>query len=47
MGAKPPKKISWAVFGGIMVSGFLVHGIGLFSPWFSNYDIGIRVSEVG
>ena len=35
------------VFGGIMVSGFAVHGIGFFGPWFSNFGIGIRVSEVG
>ena len=29
-----------------MVSGFAVHGIGFFDPWFSNSGIGIRVSEV-
>ena len=35
---------TWVVFGGIMMSGFVVHGIGFFGPWFSNSSIGIRVS---
>ena len=30
-----------------MVSGFAIHGIGFFGPWFSNSNIGIRVLEVG
>ena len=46
-GAEPSKKKNWVVFGGIMVSGFAVHGIGFFGPWFSNSGIGIRVLEVG
>jgi len=46
-GGAPEKKKFWAVFGGIMVSGFAIHGIGFFGPWFSNSGIGIRVSEVG
>ena len=46
-GQSPRKKIYWVVFGGIMVSGFAVHGIGFFGPWFSNSGIRIRVSEVG
>ena len=45
-GGAPQKKIS-VVFGGIMASGFAIHGIGFFGPWFSNFGIGIRVSEVG
>ena len=45
-GRGPEKKIS-VVFGGIMVSGFAIHGIGFFGPWFSNSCIGIRVLEVG
>ena len=32
---------------GVLVSGFAIHGIGFFGPWFSNSGIGIRVSEVG
>ena len=34
------------VFGGILMSDFAVHGIGFFGPWFSNFGIGIRVSEL-
>ena len=45
-GGAPEKKFL-VVFGSIMVSGFVVHGIGFFGPWFSNSSIGIRVSEVG
>ena len=45
-GGAPEKKI-WVIFGGIMVSGFAVHGIGFFGLWFSNSGIGIRVSEFG
>ena len=44
---EPLKKKFWVVFGGIMVSGFAVHGIGFFGPWFSISDIQIRVLEVG
>ena len=46
-GRAPEKIIFWVVFSGIMVSGFAVHGIGFFGPWFSNSSIGIRVLEVG
>ena len=45
-GGGPKLFFGGVVFGGIMVSGFAIHGIGFFSPWFSNYGIGIRVSEV-
>ena len=41
------EKMFWVVFGGIMMSGFAIHGIGFFGPWFSNSSFGIRVSEVG
>ena len=30
-----------------MISGFAIHGIGFFGPWFSNSGIGVRVLEVG
>ena len=46
-GGAPKIFFFWVVFGGIMVCGFVVHGIGFFGPWFSNSGIGIRVSEVG
>ena len=43
-GGRAPENCFWVVFGSIMVSGFAVHGIGFFGPWFSYSSIGIRVS---
>jgi hypothetical protein len=44
---RSPRFFFCVVFGSIMMSGFVVHGIGFFDPWFSDSDFGIRVLEVG